>query len=79
MLGREHQGDLDREALRRRWAAAARAPRPTVERVGCVNTISLQIGHFRTADEFTHPTGRCRGGPACRPRNATSLADGRLR
>jgi selenocysteine lyase/cysteine desulfurase len=24
--------------------------------VGYVNTISLQIGHFRTADEFTHPT-----------------------
>jgi transposase-like protein len=28
------------------------------EAVGCVNTISLQIAHFRTAEEFTHPTGR---------------------
>jgi hypothetical protein len=25
--------------------------------VGCVNTIPLQTGHFRTADDFTHPTG----------------------
>jgi hypothetical protein len=24
--------------------------------VGCVNTISLQKGQVRTADEFTHPT-----------------------
>jgi hypothetical protein len=27
MLGREHQADLDREALKRQWAAAARVPR----------------------------------------------------
>jgi hypothetical protein len=32
MLGREHQADLDREALRRQWAVAARVPRPAVER-----------------------------------------------
>lgn len=32
MLGREHQADLDREALKRRWAALARGSRPAVER-----------------------------------------------
>jgi hypothetical protein len=30
MLGREHQADLDREALKRQWAAAARVPRTDV-------------------------------------------------
>jgi hypothetical protein len=30
MLGREHQADLDREALKRQWAAAARVPRAGV-------------------------------------------------
>jgi hypothetical protein len=32
MLGREHQADLDREALRRQWAAVARGSRPARER-----------------------------------------------
>jgi hypothetical protein len=30
ILGREHQADLDREALKRQWAAAARVPRARV-------------------------------------------------
>jgi len=30
MLGREHQADLDRKALKRQWAAAARVPRARV-------------------------------------------------
>ena len=55
--------------------------------VGCVNTISLQTGQIRTADEFTYPTrdhrgDRGRGSPA-RPRGRTeahsSLAGQRQR
>jgi hypothetical protein len=30
--------------------------------VGCVNTISLQIGQVRIADEFTHPTAEILAG-----------------
>jgi hypothetical protein len=45
---------------------------PVAYPVGCVNTISLQTGQIRTADEFTYPTGA----RAAQPWNGRRLLGG---
>jgi hypothetical protein len=43
---------------RRAQAIASREDRKTAwEPVGCINTISLQIGRIQSTNEFVHPTG----------------------